>query len=211
MTAFCVFEQFNDSYAFRIYPRLTAHQQIHQENLPDMSGASRPGVQRCGACGELLNKWNDPLAGLVLKKRQYDISSTYDGVVVVSEAFKTVYETEHLSGLSFRPLPDDPGFYAITAGRIVEYDAERRQTLFVKRCHICNQFESVAGATPAYLKKGAIIGIREFVRTDLEFGSTDEKAPLLICGGSAADTLRKTKMRGRDLIAINDPEIKEIA
>lgn len=204
MTAFCIFGQDNDSYAFRVYPALTEHQRNYQTLVPDMSGDTRPGVQRCEACGELLNKWDDPLTGLVVKKRKYDISSTYDGVVVVSMRFKTTYETALLSGLSFRQLPDDPAFFAINAGRIVEFDAERRNTRFVKPCNICNHFESVIGATPVYLKNGVTIGIREFVRTDLEFGSDDEKQPLILCGGGAADTLRSAKLKGLDLIAIED-------
>ncbi len=196
MSIFRVSLQDNDSYAFREYPPLTEYQRIHQELLPDMSGNTRSGVRRCESCGELLNKWEESLTGLVLKKRKYDISVTYDGVTVVSIRFKTAYEKECLSGLSFRQLPDDPDFFAISAAEKVEFDAERRKTRFVKPCPACNHFESVVGATPVYLKTGATIGIREFVRTDLEFGSNDEKHPLLLCGEIAANSLRTAKLRG---------------
>jgi hypothetical protein len=206
MTVFCVYGQDNDSYAFRSYPVLTEFQQVHQELLPGMSGESRSGIRRCDTCGELLNKWDELLDGLVLKKRNFDITSTYDGVVVVSKRFTTAYESSCLSGLSFGQLADDPEFFAVSASRSIEFDAERRKTRFLKPCKTCNHFESVVGATPVCLKTGAMIGVQEFVRTDLEFGSNDEKHPLLLCGAIAADALRKAKLRGLDLLAIENHE-----
>lgn len=206
MTLFRIYGQDNDSYAFRSYPVLTEFQRIHQELVPDMSGSSHSGIRRCDTCGELLSKWDETLDGLVLKKRNFDISSTYDGVLVVSKRFTTAYESSCLSGLSFRQLPDDPKFVAVSASRRVEFDAERRKTRFLNPCTTCNHFESVVGATPVYLKTGTIIGVEEFVWTDLEFGSNDEKHPLLLCGAIAAAALRKAKLRGLDLNAIEGHE-----
>ena len=193
----------NDSYAFRRYPALTEGQHIHQEVVPDMSGASRPRVHRCEVCGELTQKWEEPLLGLVIRKRKYDISITYDGVLVVSQRFKSIFEAARLSGLQFRALPDDAEFYAAYAPKIVEFDAERRKTRFIKPCQRCGRFESVVGATPVYLKADCAIGVREFVRTDLEFGSHDEKHPLLLCGKDAAECLSGAQLRGLDLADVD--------
>jgi len=189
----------NDSYAFREYPELTANQRVHQAIVPDMSGQSRSGLRRCEACGELLDKWNESLEGFIVRKRKLDISSSYDGVTVVSVRFKSMYESTDLSGLVFCQLPDDPKFFAIRPERAVEYDAERRGTRFVKPCPQCGRYESVVGATPVYLKPGAEIAANEFVRTDLEFGSDDEKSPLLLCGNSAAMALRAANLEGLEL------------
>ena len=41
-----------------------------------------------------------------------------------------------------------------------------------------------------------------FGRTDLEFGSGDEKCPVLLCGDGAATILRKASFRGLDLEAV---------
>lgn len=204
MAAFVVYSQDNDSYSFREYPTLTENQRIHQAIVPDMSGEARSGVRRCQACGELLAKWDEPLSQLVLKKRKYDISATYDGVTVVSERFKMVYEENNLSGLVFRQLPDDSAFFAIYPSRAVEFDAQRRKTRFIKPCPQCGHFESVVGATPVYLKVGVEIGERQFVRTDLEFGSLDEKHPLLLCGEYAAHALSKAMLKGLDLIPVGE-------
>lgn len=202
MACFRASLQHNDSYAFRDYPPLTEYQRIHQELIPDMSGQSRSGVRRCEACGELLAKWEEPLVGLVVKKRKYDISVTYDGVVVVSGRFKVAYEQNGLSGLVFRQLPDDPAFFSVQATRVVAFDADRRKTRFTKPCSVCGRFESVIGASPVFLKAGNEIGEREFVRTDLEFAGGDEKHPLLLCGEAAAKSLCSTKLEGLDLIPI---------
>lgn len=169
-----------------------------------MSGNSRPGLLRCEACHELLDKWNESLDGLVVKKRKLDIGCTYDGVTVVSERFKNAYQSAGLLGLNFRQLPDDLEFYAIRPERVVEYDAERRGTRFVNQCSQCGCYESVVGATPIYLKPISNVDATEFVRTNLEFGSNDEKSPLILCGESAADALSTVKLNGLDLDRVKE-------
>ena len=57
-----------------------------------------------------------------------------------------------------------------------------------------------------YLQGGNEIDEREFVCTDLAFGSGDEKHPLLICGGVAANSLSVARLRGIDLVAIEGSE-----
>ncbi len=202
MAAHVLYGQDNDSYAFRAYPSLTKNQQVHQSIVPDLSGAVHPGLRRCEGCGELLAKWDEPLSRLIVKKRKYDISCTYDGVTVVSERFESVCDASGLTGLSFQKLPDDPEFYAIQASETVAFDAERRKTRFLKQCDRCRHYDSVTGATPVFLKEGQHVPSRGFVRTDLEFGSGDEKHPLLLCGEDAASILKTSGLKGIDLTPI---------
>jgi hypothetical protein len=194
----------NDSYAFRERPAIredTPWYALHQTILPNMSGTIHPGVRRCSKCGHLLAKWAEPLTGLKIKRRRLDISCTYDGVTVVSEAFKAAYDDATLTGLRYVPLPDDPSFFAIQADATIEFDAERRGTRFLNQCPVCGQYESVVGATPVYLKEGSIIPDRGFVRTDIEFATMDEKHPMLLCGPAAAMALKAAKLKGLDLVA----------
>jgi len=204
MTIFRASFQHNDTYAFRGHPVLTENQQVHQELVPDISSTSHEGIHRCDSCGELVSKWDEPLLGVIIKKRKFDISITYDGVLIASEMFKSVYAANNLSGLEFRRLPDDIPFLAIHAKRAVEFEAERRKTRFIKPCQYCGRFESVVGATPVFLKAGSEVGDHEFVRTDLEFGSGDEKHPLMICGNAAAKAICDAKLKGLDLIPIEE-------
>ncbi len=205
INAFLVDGQDVDSYAFRGYPPHSDGQQLHQELVPDLSGESSARVRRCPDCDELLAKWEEPLLDLIVKKRLYDVGITYDGVMVVSGRFKSACEGNGLTGLIFRQLPKDPSFFAVGATTVVHFDADRRKTRFVKACPICGHFESVVGATPVYLKHGSQIREHEFVRTDLEFGSGDEKHPLLLCGKAAADILSKASLRGLDLEPVEEP------
>ncbi len=202
MNAYVVYGQDNESYAFREHPSLTPHQEIHQSVVPDLSGTPRAGVHRCETCDELLAKWEESLNGLVIKKKSYDVSSTYDGITIVSDAFKEVYERNRFTGLVFQPLPDSPSFYGVQATRTVQYDAGRRGTRFLDQCSSCGRYESIVGATPVYLKPGMVIGDLEFVRTDVEFGSSDGKSPLLLCGKSAGDVLQSESMKGIELLEV---------
>lgn len=119
--------------------------------------------------------------------------------MIVCNLFKSVYTVENLSGLQFSQLPDAPHFFAVRAMRAVEFDAERRKTRFTTLCQFCGQYESVVGARPAFLKIGSVVEEREFVRTDLEFGSGDEKHPLLICGKTAAEAISDAELKGLDV------------
>ncbi len=193
MIGYQVITEDNDSYAFRDSPQLTQYQQIHQEIVPDMSGASRPGVRRCWKCAELLAKWDEPLNGLNIKKRRYDISGTLDGIEVVSQRFKDVYDSSALIGLKFIRLPDDPNFFQIQAELVVALAPTG--TRFEKQCPVCGIYESVICPSER-LKEGQALPDRGFARSDLEFASCDEKHPLLFCGPATGEVLKNANLKG---------------
>ncbi|MCY2963068.1 MAG: hypothetical protein NT069_05335 [Planctomycetota bacterium] len=189
----------NDSYAFRAYPSVARSQRLTQQILPDFGGVPSETPKRCEKCGMLLDKWHELLPGLRLRKRDLDLSSTYDGVMVASARFRDFYLAGGFSGLEFTVLPSDPTFFSMNSSRIVEFDAIVRGTQFAEWCETCRKWKSVAGATPAFLKTGFSISGLEFVRTDVEFGYADEQHPLLICGVQAAQSLKKSGFRRLEL------------
>jgi hypothetical protein len=195
--------EYNESYAFREYPKLTDYQRVHQELVPDFTGEATCH-RRCTACGALLNKWDDVPPLLAVKKKSYDVGITYDGVLVVSERFMIAYESAKLSGLVFDKLPNDHRHFMVRAQRAVPFDSDRRKTRFINKCLVCGTFESVVGASPVYLRTGTDVGATEFVRTDLEFGTRDEQHPLLICGALAAQTLSASSLKGFTTVAIKE-------
>ena len=132
----------NDSYAFREYPALTEYQKVHQSILPDMSGPPRSGIRRCRTCGELLDKWEECPDDIEIRDPSYDVSTTFDGVVVVSEAFRQVYEKGNLTGLRFKRLRCTPPLYYISASRAVEFDYERSGTCFCDKCGSCGRYKT---------------------------------------------------------------------
>lgn len=175
MNAFVVYGHDNDLYFFR----------------------ERPDVRRCPVCGALAQKWNETLADDIASHVALDVSASYDGVLVVSDRFRTVYDHAGLRGLRFTRV--GKAHWAITAERTVRFDAARRKTRFEDQCPSCGRFGSVSGATPAFLAEGEVVAPTEFVRTDLEFATGDEQHPLLICGGEAAHALRQARLSGLEL------------
>ena len=180
MLGYCLWCHFNDSDAF----------------------SDRDDVRRCKDCGQLTAKWKESLVGLkVRKRRNADISVTYDGVVVVSHRFKQVCEQNKLTGAVFLPLPSDPSFFRITSVKIVKFDPVPAKTEFENLCPTCGQYESVTRTKPLTLKKRSVVPDMGFARTDLEFASDDEKHPLLLCGVSAGKMLKEAGLRGLEFEA----------
>jgi hypothetical protein len=161
----------------------------------------RTDLRRCGTCGELLSKWSEPLTGLVVRaKGRLDFSCTYDGINIASAAFKELYDNNRMLGLSFSTLPNDPRYLSVTADIVVSFDSERRQTRFDKQCPACGRYESVAGATPVFLQEDSVVPENGFARTDIEFGSGDQKSPVLLCGISARAVLMGAGLKGFDVV-----------
>jgi hypothetical protein len=186
----------NNSYAFRAAPHTTRAPSPHEFLLPKRDGVDFPHVRRCRECENILDKWNTPLHGFTVVRRQLDCGLTHDGIYVVSQRFKEACEHNHIVGLEFEPLPDDPGFFSLRASRSVQVDAARRNVRFSKQCATCKQFDEVTGATPVFVLPGEIIGELECVRTDLEYACHDEKGFMLLCGEQAASILRGERLNG---------------
>jgi len=157
----------------------------------------RADVARCDACGHLLKKWKERLDGIPIGNQKYDIGYSYDGVLVVSERFRQLYESSGMTGLRFRPLLG--GFYSVRPVGEVAFDAERRRTKCLNQCPKCGFYEAVIGASPVFLKPGSVVPDNGFRRTDIEFGSGDQKHPLVLCGKPAGAALNKARLRGLDL------------
>jgi hypothetical protein len=159
---------------------------------------ARADVKRCSACSGLVDKWSEDLASVAIPTRpKHDVSYSFDGVLVATERFKEAVEGAGISGCTFWPIQN--GLFAARPITAVQYDAVRRGTRFEGRCQSCGQYRSVVGATPVFLVPGASIPTKGFARTDLEFGSGDEKAPVVMCGDDAGD-LRRTRLRGVELV-----------
>lgn len=156
-----------------------------------------PDLVRCSTCGELLERPRLVDAFSLTKKR--DVSATYDGYTVVSQRFMEEWQQMGGEGLEFAPLPKEPGFYVISACQELEFDSERRKTRFEKHRPCCGRYQSVAGATPAFLKSPENLLPLHAARTDVMFGSRDEKHPLIIVPFELGEKLKRAKLSGLDL------------
>src|SRR5260370_6595494 len=104
----------------------------------------RTDVKRCAVCRSLTNKWDESLASLpIASEPKYDVSYSYDGVLVVTSRFKDAVDSAGLSGMLFRPL--QRRLFAARPREVVPFDAVRRGTRFENRSESCGQYESVVG------------------------------------------------------------------
>jgi hypothetical protein len=155
--------------------------------------------QRCSECSTVVDHdWVD--TAFTLTDRGWDISYTYDGYCIVSQRFR-----DHVRdrGASYVALPAEPSFFALFATESVEFDAQRRRTRFENFCEECERFTDVAGATPVFLKEREPLP-NKLRRTDIEFGSGDERRPLLLVGPDLGAELRAAELVGLELTAVND-------
>ena len=129
-----------------------------------------------------------------LKLDIHDVSYTYDGACVVSES--AMRALSPFAGVEATRLPFDRDFYLLNVANAVEFDSERRKTRFQDFCDGCNRFRSVAGATPAFLRRTSEPLAEGIYRTDVEFGTDDERAPLLIVSTGLRDVLTRQAPKG---------------
>lgn len=173
---------------------------LHNLSGPDNATFAfhgREGISRCGMCGGSLNKMADPLAGVKIRRRKYDVSYTYDGLCIVSKRFKDVWESNGLTGAEFKALPDDQGYYALWSQNIVEYDPDAAGAQFEERCNACGRHKGVTCGRIC-LKAGSFVPDRGLAQTDLWFADVynDGMNPILLCGDGAKNVLCETNLKG---------------
>jgi hypothetical protein len=156
------------------------------------------GIPMCHACGF---KTDSSFVNheFRLKCVDYDLSYTYDGYAIASAKFASIVASNGLTGASFVRLPASPGFFLLIAESTVEFDIARRQTRFDAWCPVCERYASVAGATPAFLRRPPVADI---ARTDVEFGSGNERQPLLIASTRAKEAIACGAVRGPEFSAV---------
>ncbi len=157
-----------------------------------------PASVFCSGCGSCVDDSYVPIS-LRLRRPVYDACYTYDGHLIVSQKFRDFHDRHGCGPSEFRLVNRRRRWYMFRPTRVLEFDAERRGTRFLRYCDVCGQHESVVGANPVFLRNvRGLIG-DGFYRTDLEFGSGREKHPLAIMGLATYRLLLKEKLRGVEL------------
>ena len=128
-----------------------------------------------------------------LKRKTYYLSLTYDGYCIASRKFKELIEREKIKGIEFFSLKNEPEYFVMFVRNIVEFDTEKRECRREKLCSKCKNYESFVGATPAFLKE-ALPGA--LCRSDVLFGSGNEKSPLLFASQHILDVVMREKLKG---------------
>jgi hypothetical protein len=155
-------------------------------------------ARRCHACNGILDKWAAATKYHPKRAPRLDLGCTYDGVIIASDKAADFLRQSGIAGVELVPLAK--GNYFVKVSLVVRFDFKAKGTAFENQCVACGQFESVTGATPPVLCSGEIVPDNGIVRTDLEFGSNDEKSPVLLCGEAAAGQLARANLKGLVLV-----------
>jgi len=107
--------------------------------------------------------------------------------------------------VEFRTLPASKGFYHFFPHRVVPFDAQSRQTRFVALCPTCGFYESVAGATPSFLSASELLA-DGFSRSDILFGSRNEKHPLVFVSTGTQKILACERFTGMSFNSASSAE-----
>lgn len=150
------------------------------------------GIPVCRVCGYKTDLYFvNP--SFRVKRRVYDLSSTYDGYDIASLKFKEACQRLGLSGVEFLSLPSDSEFFVIQPISITPFDSASRKTRFESLCAACGFYKAVAGATPAFLLSQPE---KDFSGTDIIFGSGNSRARLLITTDRVKNILTAEKLTG---------------
>jgi hypothetical protein len=152
------------------------------------------GFNVCAECGYRTD-YSYTTPAFTLTRKRFDFSYTYDGSCIVSARFREFCLRHQFESEEFRTLPTAKGFYHFLVHRIVPFDAATRKTRFDSLCPSCGFYESVAGATPSFLLVPEPLS-DGFWRSDLLFGSRNEKHPLFFVGTRTKDRIERELFRG---------------
>lgn len=160
--------------------------------------------QECGLRIEIEKKINP---NFKLKKR-LDFSYTYDDYLIVSEKVRQILLTTKIEGLLFEKLPKSNGFYAFSTQHILEFDMERRKTKKLNPCSNCGQYYEIIGSSPVCLKASKPIEYGIY-RTDVSFGTGNNKSPNIIIGKKTYHSLNQhfiTGLHAEKVLSVYDWE-----
>ena len=148
----------------------------------------------CSCCG-WKKRWDYTRASFTLGKKKQDVSSTYDHATIVSSRFRDIALTLQEDPEIFAPLLAESGFFHLVPSRIVVFDLNRRETRQSGFCQECGLFSQTACATPVMLVDEFPAGGHIF-RTDVLFGSYNERGPLIIVSAVFSAALKKARLTG---------------
>lgn len=95
-----------------------------------------PHPATCPTCGRKTDpEYINP--SFRAKRRNWDMSSTYDGYRIVSRRFRDFCIQNGWPGMSFVSLPADADFLVLRLSIVLPFDADRRRTRFESLCPEC--------------------------------------------------------------------------
>lgn len=145
--------------------------------------ASAPDSLFCSECDSYVGD-EDFVPQLDLRGCKLDFCFTYDGRFLVSERAKKHLSEHCTTSLTFTAVDTSARYYALRVGPTVLFDSDRRKTRFERKCPRCGNFESIVGATPAFILDEDKVETTGAYKSDICFGSGREKSPVIVIGAT---------------------------
>ncbi len=165
------------------------------DNGTDMFEHDDPKLERCPACGYRTNFFAHNSFYRQPRKRRSDLLCTYDDALIATRSFRDFCEKNEYRDVKFLEFRNDPDHFHFQAQKIVTFNAKRRGTKFIAYCPVCENYESVIGADPAYLEVEEPLA-DGFYRTDILFGPKNAKGPQLLVGCETKTKIEAAKLKG---------------
>ena len=149
-----------------------------------------PFIPKCDKCGYRTD-YRYTNKDFKIKRKTLDISSTYDGITIVSLKFKEFCNRYDYKNLVFVDLPKSPNFFQFyTQDNLINYSASLKENL----CEKCGQYESIVG--PSMQLDNITKPLEDgFYQSDLYFASGNEKSPIIIISPVTKENLQKEKFK----------------
>ena len=166
-----------------------------RDNDSCMFDSTDAGILRCPTCKFVTNRDYIPPT-FRLRRKQYDLSVTFDHIHIVSERFRQFCRDNAFPSVEFRRLPANESHHVMLSTRIVLIDRSRTELVFEDLCEECKRYASTGGSLPIFL-----LGVQESLptgiyATDVSFGSWDEREPFLIVSPDVRDLIELEGFKG---------------
>lgn len=135
-------------------------------------------------------------------KRLKDIGYTLDGKLLCRTRFKEFCQATSIEA-AFQTLPGGTdSIYMVLPTKTIQFDPTALPTRFIHKCSTCGQFKEVIGSIPPAFTGNSVTNMSGIARSDLEFGSSRDKAPILIADKETAARLHEQRFLGLTLVSI---------
>ncbi len=151
-----------------------------------------PDASFCKNCDTYIGKSAYIPKSLGISRFPKDFCFSYDGQLLLSKNAKEFLLESADTKVDFLKVNDMPDVFVPIISEVVEFDYKRRGTRFLDYCDFCNNYESIVGAAPPFLKSPENVLAKGIYISDLKFGSGREKGPIYIVGVQLGKLLKKS-------------------
>ena len=155
------------------------------------------GCPVCSTCGYRTDPFfTNPR--FVLKQKRYDISSCYDGAIIVSDLFVRLCVNLKCANLVFTELPKAKGFFHLKCLNPIVLDYDRMGTRRERLCRECRIFRDFVEVDRIYFAEGENLDANDLRLSDRWYGSNNEALHLILVGDDFASAAKAHGIKGVD-------------